>query len=116
VVRDLPGSTRSQRRYEGVVSTDKMKPYDLNSETDTDGSSSDATGQNVPNTSEQYVLNTSGQYVPNTSGQYVPNTSGQYVPNTSGQYVPNTSEQNVLKARVYLSLKRSKKWIFDHVF
>nr|KAH0807678.1 hypothetical protein GEV33_015113 [Tenebrio molitor] len=36
VVRDLSGSTRSQRRYEGVVSIDKMKPYDLNSETDTD--------------------------------------------------------------------------------
>ncbi|KAH0820644.1 hypothetical protein GEV33_002147 [Tenebrio molitor] len=96
--------TRSQRRYEGVVSIDKMKPYDLNSETDTDDSSSDATGQNVPNTSgqnvpntsEQNVPNTSGQNVPNTSGQNVPNTSGQHVPNTSGQNVPNTSEQNVL--------------------
>jgi hypothetical protein len=66
VVRDLSGSTRSQRRYEGVVSIDKMKPYDLNSETDTDDSSSDATGQNVPNMSEQNVLNKSRQNVPDS--------------------------------------------------
>jgi hypothetical protein len=104
VVRDLSGSTRSQRHYEGVVSIDKMKPYDLNSETDTDDSSSDATGQNVPNMSEQNVLNTSGQNVPNMSEQNVLNTSRQNVPNmseqnvlnTSGQNVPNMSEQNVL--------------------
>jgi hypothetical protein len=104
VVRDLSGSTRSQRHYEGVVSIDKMKPYDLNSETDTDDSSSDATGQNVLNTSRQNVLNTSGQNVPNMSEQNVLNTSRQNVPNmseqnvlnTSGQNVPNMSEQNVL--------------------
>ncbi|KAH0817345.1 hypothetical protein GEV33_005446 [Tenebrio molitor] len=98
-----PKSTRSQRRYERVVSIDKMKPYDLNSEMDTDDSSSDASGQNVPNTSGQNVPNSSGQNVPNRfgenvpnkSGQYVPNTSGQNVPNTSGQHVPNTSGQNV---------------------
>jgi hypothetical protein len=104
VVRDLSGSTRSQRHYEGVVSIDKMKPYDLNSETDTDDSSSDATGQNVPNMSEQNVLNTSGQNVPNMSEQNVLNTSRQNVPNmseqnvfnTSRQNVPNMSEQNVL--------------------
>jgi hypothetical protein len=95
VVRDLSGSTRSQRHYEGVVSIDKMKPYDLNSETDTDDSSSDATGQNVPNMSEQNVLNTSGQNVPNMSEQNVLNTSGQNVPNMSEQNVLNTSRQNV---------------------
>jgi hypothetical protein len=95
VVRDLSGSTRSQRRYEGVVSIDKMKPYDLNSETDTDDSSSDATGQNVPNMSEQNVLNTSRQNVPNMSEQNVLNTSRQNVPNMSEQNVLNTSRQNV---------------------
>jgi hypothetical protein len=95
VVRDLPGSTRSQRRCEGVVSIDKMKPYDLNSETDTDDSSSDATGQHVPNTSGQNVPNTSGQNVPNTSEQNVLNTSRQNVPNTSEQNVLNTSRQKV---------------------
>jgi hypothetical protein len=28
MIMDIPGSTRSQRAYEGVVALDKLKPYE----------------------------------------------------------------------------------------
>ncbi|KAJ8953799.1 hypothetical protein NQ318_006646 [Aromia moschata] len=34
VVKDLPGSTRSQKPYEGVIAIDKLKPYDTALESD----------------------------------------------------------------------------------
>lgn len=36
VVRDLPGSTRSQRPYEGIVATDKIKMYETSIDSDED--------------------------------------------------------------------------------
>jgi hypothetical protein len=34
VIMDIPGSTRSQRSYEGVVSLDKLKPYEMGTGSD----------------------------------------------------------------------------------
>jgi hypothetical protein len=39
VIADLQGAARSQRPYEGVVSVDKMKPYDLAAGSDIESSS-----------------------------------------------------------------------------
>jgi hypothetical protein len=40
VISDLPGATRTQRPYEGVVSLDKLKPY-----AETPGSDIDIDGE-----------------------------------------------------------------------
>jgi hypothetical protein len=39
VITDLPGTTRSQRPYDGVVSLDKLKPYAMTPGSDVDISS-----------------------------------------------------------------------------
>jgi hypothetical protein len=44
VITDLPGTTRSQKPYEGVVSVVTMKPYDMVTGSDVEGSS-DSDGQ-----------------------------------------------------------------------
>jgi hypothetical protein len=43
VITDLPG-TRSQKPYEGVVSVETIKPYDMATGSDVEGSS-DSDGQ-----------------------------------------------------------------------
>jgi hypothetical protein len=40
VITDLPGATRSQKPYEGVISVEKMKPYDMAAGSDVESSSS----------------------------------------------------------------------------
>jgi hypothetical protein len=44
VITDLPGTIRSQRTYEGVVSVETMKPYDMATGSDVEDSS-DSDGQ-----------------------------------------------------------------------
>jgi hypothetical protein len=39
VIMDIPGSTRSQRAYEGVVALDKLKPYEMGTGSDVEYSS-----------------------------------------------------------------------------
>jgi hypothetical protein len=39
IISDLQGTTRSQRPYEGVVSVDKMKPYNMAPGSDIDSNS-----------------------------------------------------------------------------
>jgi hypothetical protein len=34
MIMDIPGSTRSQRAYEGVVALDKLKPYEMGTGSD----------------------------------------------------------------------------------
>jgi hypothetical protein len=40
VITDLPGATRSLKPYEGVISVEKMKPYDMADVSDVESSSS----------------------------------------------------------------------------